>query len=425
MNIAYRTIAPGVTLCAVENTRFKTSVFSMTLLAPMRAETTTENALLPAILRRGTRRYPNQKSLSAALDACYGASIEPMLRQKGETQCFGFLASFPSEAYLPPGEAILDDMLSLMAELLFDPVRGTDGYFSEDIFAGECENLSRRHKNRINDKQQYALYRLSSLMCEGEGYGLDKWGEPAALARIRLQGLWAHYERLLEEAPIHLYYCGAVPIDVLAQKLVPLFTGRARKEGVKPAPCTIVPPRETRYFTDRLAVSQGKLSLGFRLPAPQITAKAAATLMVFQALYGGSTNAKLFLHVRERLSLCYYASSMIDRLKGLVIVNSGIAFADYERARDEILAQLRSCYEGGLHEEELLFAKEFVKNQLRLSCDAPGRLEDFWLTQKVAERTEDPLQILSAVETVTQAEVEALSRSLWLDAEYFLKGEDA
>ena len=30
------------------------------------------------------------------------------------------------------------------------------------------------------------------------------------------------------------------------------------------------------------------------------------------ALYGGCVTSKLFMNVREKLSLCYYASSMVD-----------------------------------------------------------------------------------------------------------------
>ena len=78
-----RTLAPGVVLRAVQTSKFKTSMLGITFLEPLQEETASLNALLPKVLRRGTRQHPDMESLSAALDDLYGGGIEPLIRKKG------------------------------------------------------------------------------------------------------------------------------------------------------------------------------------------------------------------------------------------------------------------------------------------------------------------------------------------------------
>ena len=66
--ITERTIAPGVTLRAVQTKKFKTATLAATFLEPLQAETASLNALLPKVLHRGTKDYPDMEALSAALD---------------------------------------------------------------------------------------------------------------------------------------------------------------------------------------------------------------------------------------------------------------------------------------------------------------------------------------------------------------------
>lgn len=83
-----------------------------------------------------------------------------------------------------------------------------------------------------------------------------------------------------------------------------------------------------RYVEEELPVSQGKLVIGFRLGECMEDPDIAA-LHVFNSVYGSGTSSKLFMNVRERLSLCYYASSIIDIHKGIMLVASGIEFEKF------------------------------------------------------------------------------------------------
>ena len=84
MEVTRTELLPGVHLTAVQTKKFKSSVLGMQFLAPLARETAALNALLPAVLRRGTAAHPDMESLSAALDELYGGAIEPIVRKKGD-----------------------------------------------------------------------------------------------------------------------------------------------------------------------------------------------------------------------------------------------------------------------------------------------------------------------------------------------------
>jgi len=105
-------LADGVYLTYLPARKFKTSLLSAQFVTPLQQETASAYALLPAILRRGTVRYPDLGALSARLDRLYGASVDYTVRKQGENQCVGFVASFIDDSYIPGGEQLLEPLFT-------------------------------------------------------------------------------------------------------------------------------------------------------------------------------------------------------------------------------------------------------------------------------------------------------------------------
>ena len=426
LRITRKELAPGVQLTAVHTQKFKTCLLGVTFLAALSQETAAENALIPAVLRRGTKNHPDMESLSAALDDLYGGSIEPMVRKKGETHCIGFVGSFLDDKYVPEESRILESAADLMAELLFAPA-GTPGEFHQEYLDGERVNLISRIRAQMNEKRQYSMTRLVEEMCAGEAYGVNKLGTADSAAKITAQNLWHRYEALLSGAPVEMYYCGSAPLERLEQALKPLvsrLSGTFRKE--KPiCNVTVKAPSEPRFFEDHMDVTQGKLALGFRLDSDFYETSDLPVLMMLNAVYGGTTTSKLFMNVREKLSLCYFASSLLDKHKGLMLVSSGIEFDKFEQAKTEILDQLNACRTGSISGEELESARRFVISSLQAVLDSQGKLEDYWLGQSVSDQTVAPEELARSVAKVNAAQMVQMAVRMRLDSIYFLNGKGA
>jgi len=294
----------------------------------------------------------------------------------------------------------------------------------KDYVESEKEKLIDDIRARINDKRLYAIYRLMGQMCAYEDYGVDDMGEEADAASISYIDLTRHYRALLQECPIEIFYCGSSPMrrveNALKNALMALPRGDINYDigtDIRMNAVSATP----RYFEDALDVTQGKLEMGFRLGEIMDDPDFAA-IRVFNALYGGTATSRLFLNVREKLSLCYYALSSCDRLKGIMLVSSGIEFDKFEETKLEILAQLEALRKGDFTDEELSFARKNVCSDLIAMTDSPGALEDFYLTQTLTGLDYGPEEYAALCDMVSREDIIAVAKSIELDSVYFLRG---
>ena len=186
-----REIMQDVFLTYLPASKFKTSRLTLNLITGLHRETAAANALLPAVLRRGTMRCPDMESLSAALDTLYGATVDYTVRKKGERQCVGFAAGFIDDAFTPHGEKLLEPVAAMLGELLLDPVtRG--GRFLSEYVDSEKENLIDALRALRNDKRDWADIRLMQEMCAGEPYSVLRLGDEETARRVNNQTLYVH-----------------------------------------------------------------------------------------------------------------------------------------------------------------------------------------------------------------------------------------
>ncbi len=416
---------PGVWLRTVHTDKFKSAYLSLTLMTQLNRENASANALLPRVLRRGTMVHPDMESLSAALDELYGGAVEPVVRKKGESQCVGFLASFLDNAYALNGEDILSGAAELLGEMLLNPLT-RDGVFDPDYVEGEKANLIDELRGQINDKRIYATRRLTQLMCREESFGADKLGQEDKVAAITPESLWARYQKLLSSAQIEVYYSGSADPDRVREIMERVFSALPVSQKREEPECEvrIHAEQEPNVIEEVMDVNQGKLAMGWRTGGITVWEEECPALVLCSAVFGGTSMSKLFMNVRERLSLCYYASSALEKQKGLMIVSSGIEFQNYETAKREILAQLEDVKAGKITDDELEGARRILINQYRSIEDEQGRMEEYWLGQAAAGTEDDPGTLTARLETVTGEQIAQVARKLELDTVYFLKGKE-
>ena len=424
MDIQRTELFPGVFLTTLRTDKFKTDCLSVNLLTQIRRETVSKAALLPRVLLRGSVNHPDLDAIAQISDELYGARVLPLVRKKGEILSVGLYAGFLADRFTPDGSKLLEPVARLLGELLLSPAtRG--GLLLRPYVDSEKEKLIDDIRARVNDKRSYAMDRLIEQMCCYEDYGCDDMGTESDAAAVGYVELTRWYRSLLQTAPVEIFYCGASePWRVAAactDALITLPRGEidyglgtdVRMNAVEARP---------RDFDETLPVAQGKLCLGFRIGEAMEDPDFAA-IAVFNAIYGGSVTSKLFENVREKLSLCYYASSACDSFKGVMLVSSGVAPADRERAQAEILAQLDAVKRGEITDEELNAARTYLSGALRALTDSPGALEEFYLSQTLKGLDYGPEELAALCELVTVDDVRTVCAGMELDAVYFLHGD--
>ena len=413
-------LAEDVYLTYVPAVKFKTDFLSAQFITPLRREAAGLNALLSAVLERGCVRYPDMQQLSAALDLLYGANVEHVVRKRGENQLWGFVATCVDDAYLPDHAAVLEPLGDILGELICHPVL-EDGRLKADYVLSERTNLLDAIRSVVNDKRALASKRLLEEMCRGEPYGLSHIGEEADVAAITPEQLTDHYRSAIASSRLELYYCGRAELERVVGVCRRIIRDLPRSGG---AGIALPSPHSTRgepqVIRDQMDVAQGKLGVGFTVDSSDKDA-----VFVMNTMFGGTSNSKLFLNVREKLSLCYYASSAYHRSKNLITVSSGIEFENYQKALDEILAQLEAMRRGDWEEWELTGARSCIANGHQSMADSASRMEDFYMGQVATGRDDTPESLMDAALAVTPERIMAAARATSLDTIYFLTGKEA
>ena len=413
-------LMPGVTLRCCLDQRFKQGGLSLQLVRPMRREEAGLNALLPAVLLRGSEDHPDLRAITLKLDELYGASVSTLVRRIGDYQTTGLFCGFMDDRFALPGDRVMEPMLSFLGELLLRPcVR--DGAFFREIVESEKKNLIATIEAERNDKRSYAMAQLFRAMCQDDSYGIPRLGEKEQVAAITAQALYDHYRKILKESPMELFYVGTASIQQVAALMKPILEQIDRSYVNLPGQTAFSGAGEGQNLTEQMEVAQAKLCMGFVTPITNRCENFAA-MQVLNTIFGAGMTSKLFMNVREKLSLCYSIGSAYYGAKGIVTVSAGIDGDQEEKTRNEILRQLDACRNGDITEGELTAAREAILSALRATHDSPGAIENYYATAALSGMGMTPEVYADAVRAVTREQVAAAANTVKLHTTYLLKG---
>ena len=413
------TLSPGVTLRCCRDSRFKQGCLSFQIVRPMAEPENAMNALLPSVLLRGTNRHPDLRSITHRLDELYGASVSSVVRRVGDYQTTGLYCGFMDDRFALPGDRVLEPMLDFLGELLLDSPVENSG-FSTAFVESEKKNLIATIESELNDKRAYAMGRLLRTMCRADTFGLTRLGDKEQVAAIDPVSLYRHYQTILRESPLEIFYVGSAEGQTVAQLLKPLLD-RLDRNYVNLPGQTGFHSCEGSDLVETMEVSQGKLCMGFVSPITNRTPEFPAMQML-NTIFGSGMTSKLFMNIREKMSLCYSIGSGYYGTKGIVTVSAGIDFDKEEITRQEVLRQLAACQQGDITDDELTAARQAILSSLRSTHDSPGGIEGYYATAALSGMSMTPAQYMAAIEAVTKEQVVAAANSLTLHTTYFLKG---
>ncbi len=418
MSLMKINLAKGVTLNVINTDLFKSDYMSVSFALPLSAQNASKGALLPLILTRGTVAHPTMASISEELDMLYASTINTRCLKKGEVQFFGFNLNILNNRYAPDGTDVLLGTLNLLHEVIFQPLL-ENGAFVADYLETEKENLCDRINAEINNKISYAVTRAKEEMCKNEAYGVNALGTVESVMAVNANELYKYYKSVISDARVEIFFVGQFDeaVEEKIRKALP-FCDRTPE-----ALDTRVIRRadgEVNNVVENQPVTQSKLSLGFRTGKVLLDGDYYKFVM-FNEVYGGSPSSKLFMNVREKLSLCYYCRSIPEPQKGVMIVTAGIETENKQLAQDEILAQLKACADGNITEEELEAARKSVLNAYKEIYDNPEGLESWYTGRLLAGLCDSPEEAAEKINNVGIQDIVECASAITLDTVYFMK----
>lgn len=413
-------LADGARAWHLPDDRFKTSRLTAALLLPLREETASAYAVLPFLLRRGCAAYPDFSAFHRRLDELYGARVNADVTRVGEAQALVLDIVSIDDRYTLSGEEVAARCARLLYQMLFEPAL-EDGVFPGAALEQEKRCLIELIEAEVNNKRLYARHRCERMVCRGEAYAVSRYGDAARVAALTPWEVTQAWKRMLREARIQLIVQSGSKSAAQAFR-----EGLGRIGGRAPADCrpaTAFDPRaEVQRETQRMAVNQAKLVMGYRIGITEPDGDVPAARLM-NTLLGGTPSSLLFRNVREKQSLCYYCASTYDRIKGVLLVDSGVEESKAAQAEEEIRRQMEALRQGAFSDEDLEAARRALVNQLLSAGDLQSSLASWYMGQSLQENAAAPEQAAEAVEAVTRERVTQAAQAMAEDSVYLLASE--
>ncbi len=386
----------------IKTNRFKTNLYAIFLTIPMKKEDATINSLIPAVLRRGTEKYPTQLEIEKRLEEMYGASFNCGVDKIGNYQVLKFYIEGLSDEYTEEKQNIEE----LLKEIIYSPIL-ENGYFKKEYVEQEKENLKLIIESRKDNKARYAYERCIEEMFENEPYGVYKYGTVEDVEKITPESLYNQYKKILKNAQIDVFGCG----NQLEEIEIPHKNTIEIKNTIH--------ENKHKEIKEKADVTQGKLIIGLDTPEEN---KPAITM--YNAILGGGANSKLFQNVREKASLAYSAGSSYIRRINSIFIKTGIKNENYEKTLEIIKKQLQDMKQGNITDKEFRDAKQLIISSLKLIPEQQEDLIAFTYDQKIFGENQSIDEYISNISKVTKENVIEIAQKIDIDTIYFLYGEE-
>lgn len=418
-------VSDALTLRVCRTEKFKAGMLSISAVLPIEKEKVALTSLLLSVLKRGTERYPTLEAINRRLDFLYGTDVALRNFYRGDCQVIGFSVELIEGQYLPDGRGLLADALEIVREMLFHPLTDESGCLLSRYVESEKQLQCDAIRSLKNNPRAYATERFRSFFYENEPCGASLYGTEEEIMAVTPALLTVHWKDLLSRLSLDCFYVGsqdpAELCDVLSDTL-----GRELSDGAKriatPIPSRVIPQAtEVRRVDEELEVGQGHLLMGFRT-GTSIRDPENYANTVFCELLGASPTSKLFMNVREKLSLCYHCSSTYNARRGTVTVLCALSGVNRQRAENEILHQIEEIRQGHFTETELAAAKQSLLNTYRQAQDSPTALESIYFGRALMAIDDSLEDSRIRIKAVTREDVIFAARRLSLDTVYFLDG---
>ncbi len=414
-------LANGVTFKYIETDKFKTNYFSFNFISPLAKEKTAYNSLLPLVLMRGCGKYPTQADINKKLQYLYSGDVVARNDAFGEYQIIGLKANMLDNRFSMDTDVTVETV-DLICNMLFEPLL-ENGVFTEKYTKGEKINLIDIIESERNNKTKYSMNRLKEEMCKNEVFGISKLGNVEDVEKITPQSLYNAYNEMICTYPIEIYFVGKCDFEKLTSMLVSQFSTIERKPISINKAKTIEKATEVKQIVDIENVKQGKLCLGFRT-GYRVEDNKYYLLQLFNEVFGGSPTSKLFMNVREKMSLCYYCRSIVNQRNGIMLVASGIEFDNKEIVENAIIEQLNAIKNGSITEEEFESARKSIRNGYLQVYDSAESMEAWTFFRGLCESNATPKDECDKIDTATIDDIKRVAEKMTLDTVYFLKGTE-
>lgn len=417
-----KNICSGVRLCTHKTSQFKTSVVSLNIITPL-DDKASEKALLINLLARTSKQCPTLTAMNKKLAGLYGAVLAPEAHRIGEAQVLSLKLVSVDDRFALGGESILSQGVELLLSCLFAPDITPEGFKQENM-EREKRLLCEKIDSENDDKIAYAYKRMLEEMCCDEAYGISPLGEKEKIMTLSGTQVFEVWKKTLLTCPVQINITGSFDEKEITQVIKGYFDRLERKK--QDIICVNTEFLSESYgsktVTEKQSVQQGKLVIGFRAGMTYDMDNFAA-IKVMTSIFGSGTFSKLFMNVREKMSLCYYCSARLISNKGIIAVQSGVETENTGKALEAIRHELDEMKAGSFDDEIIKAAKLSLKDSYLSVSDSVMSIDSWFTSQCLCGEILTPEAYIEMTDAVSREEIIVAANMITEDTVYILQGE--
>ncbi len=416
-------IKRGIKIHIIKTDKFKTDLCGVFITMPLKKDTVTENTVIPAVLRRGTKKFPTQEEINKHLEEMYGTTFDCGIEKIGDNHVMKFYTESINDNFLPQKEELLKEQIDLLMQIIFAPIL-EDGKFKEEYVTSEKENIKQKIAAKIDSKEQYAVDKTIEKMYAGSVYSLYKYGNEEDLNSITSKSLFDRYNQIIKEAKIDIFVSGNFEKDNIMNILGEMLKeynleDRDAEFDINNEQTEIKEQKAEEYVEEKMDIAQGKLILGLDIMENNVGSRFIASL--YNVILGESANSKLFQNVREKASLAYTARSNYTRQKNNIFIKCGIEIPNKEKALKIIREQLEDMKNGNFTNEDIDNAKKYMLSGIRGVKEEQDTEITYYMGQELSGYNTSLEEYEEGIKKVTKDEITQIANKIQINTIYFLR----
>ncbi|MBN2306650.1 insulinase family protein [Candidatus Peregrinibacteria bacterium] len=343
---------------------------------------------------KGAQRYKNAAEVSSAIDSVGGD-----------------FNAFTGKEYAGYYVKLAAHQKEIAFDVIGDMMTGAT-FLPEEV--EKERNVILEEYNMYQDTPMYQVgWDFERLLFGDQPMGWDQIGTKKIIKALQRDQFVKYKNDLYTPENTVISVSGKYDENEVMKLIEKYFPMPAVKRAINFQPYQEIPSGK-KIIMQHKKTEQGHIIIGFPgLPARHNDEYAEKLLSV---ILGGNMSSRMFLHVREKKSLCYYIRTGTDDYTdvGAITTSAGVDLTRVDMAIEAILHEYRLITEKEVSEAELKKGKEFMKGKIILRLEDSEEYAHMMGKQALLYpdvRTVD--NILKRIDAVTAADIKRVASDLF------------
>lgn len=401
----------------VQTDKFKKINVQINFKRKLDPEEITIRRFLSFILLNSSAKYKQERQLNIEVENLYNIGINSSVGRSGKYSILSFSMNLLDEKYTEEG--MIQKSFEFLKELIFHPnVEGQS--FEQHAFDYVKQFMQEEIESFQDNPARYSNYRLYQETAPDSVLSYQYVGTKEQLEKITPQNLYEYYRSIIEEDMLDCFVVGNVEeenIKQIIEKIIPVYDRNLETEKHE---LELLEKKEEQVIVEEGDYNQSKLAISFTLDA-LTDFESQYVFQIFNYIFGGGSDSKLFQTVREKNSLCYSIGASYHLLDHLLVINAGIDFKSFDQCITLIKKCLKEMQSGKFKKEDIDKAKTVYISGCQEMLDSPISILNNFISKEYInlDLIEEKMK---KIKKVNKKMVMELGKKIHIHTIYLLKG---